>query len=727
MATKYCDHGAYGASVFTGSISTTTLTVSAVTSGQIGVGSQITGTGVANFTYVTALGTGTGGTGTYTISVSQTVSSRTLNGNFANPLNTPIWGTPQDGDGTAKTKATASAIASWDLSAATAAAGATISVMGATLTCVASGATNNQFNAGTGTTLIDNIVTAINRGGNTVTVAAQASGWSTPKVQDAVFSRRTGNNLEVMTRAGSATYNGLTAMTQSGFTGTVPANPTWSGGSGGCWGYLTNPLYAMFPSGVARYGYGLMSAQMPLAGSLLAGDNCIIRSNKRVYVHSLTGSDGPVMSGLGSDNLPVSFIFDTSVEWSDGADPVFLMDQVLNSNSYFTLIQFSAATRARIVGTKYSSGVRNFKMIGRSGSNMIGGVGVSGHGNIYLKALHFEHLSTSGSATASPFSGGNTNGHSLLAEDCYFSGYNSNGSATTPFCNGGGNSGTFGCDMVFNACTFSSMSGIASQGVIGSASYGSVSYTFNGCTFSGFVTGSELCASTLATSIANCSMEIQVISCNLGGITQRGAYLNGVALRGSDVVPYVSVSSNGPSADFSTDTPRGYIEWNSAQIFPKLNATLLDGVTKWSLRVRPSRTAGALRFMRNLYLPAIHKINTLGTKALTAKINFLLDSTLTGWTDSDIWMIVTYVKSDGTSASISSAGNNGGALTGNSAAWDTTQFNDGGIISYNKYELRLTTPNNVLDGSLVMVDVVINKTVSNATQGLFVDPEVILS
>jgi len=69
---------------FTGSISGTTLTVSAVSSGTLAVGQLITGTGVSasppgsSATYITALGTGTGGVGTYTVGVSQTVSSTTM-------------------------------------------------------------------------------------------------------------------------------------------------------------------------------------------------------------------------------------------------------------------------------------------------------------------------------------------------------------------------------------------------------------------------------------------------------------------------------------------------------------------------------------------------------------------------------------------------------------------------------------------------------------------------
>lgn len=66
------------AAVVTGSISSTTLTVTAVTSGTLAVGVALSGTGVTAGTTITALGTGTGGAGTYTVSASQTVSSTTI-------------------------------------------------------------------------------------------------------------------------------------------------------------------------------------------------------------------------------------------------------------------------------------------------------------------------------------------------------------------------------------------------------------------------------------------------------------------------------------------------------------------------------------------------------------------------------------------------------------------------------------------------------------------------
>ena len=62
----------------TGSISGTTLTVSATPSGALGPGQTISGSGIASGTQITAFGTGTGGTGTYTVNSSQTVASEAM-------------------------------------------------------------------------------------------------------------------------------------------------------------------------------------------------------------------------------------------------------------------------------------------------------------------------------------------------------------------------------------------------------------------------------------------------------------------------------------------------------------------------------------------------------------------------------------------------------------------------------------------------------------------------
>jgi len=71
---------------FTGSMSGTTLTVTALGQGApIVVGMYVDGSSVTDGTYITAFGTGTGGTGTYTINQSVTASSTamTAHGNIA--------------------------------------------------------------------------------------------------------------------------------------------------------------------------------------------------------------------------------------------------------------------------------------------------------------------------------------------------------------------------------------------------------------------------------------------------------------------------------------------------------------------------------------------------------------------------------------------------------------------------------------------------------------------
>lgn len=76
--------------VITGSIpsSSTTLTVTAVTSGALSVGDAITGTNVKSGTTIKALVTGTGGTGTYTVSTKPTAAvSGTITATTSEP-----WG-----------------------------------------------------------------------------------------------------------------------------------------------------------------------------------------------------------------------------------------------------------------------------------------------------------------------------------------------------------------------------------------------------------------------------------------------------------------------------------------------------------------------------------------------------------------------------------------------------------------------------------------------------------
>lgn len=69
---------------FTASQATTVLTVTAITAGNLGVGSVVRQAS-GSLSTIIALGTGTGGTGTYTLDTSQTVSSGAATANSVAP------------------------------------------------------------------------------------------------------------------------------------------------------------------------------------------------------------------------------------------------------------------------------------------------------------------------------------------------------------------------------------------------------------------------------------------------------------------------------------------------------------------------------------------------------------------------------------------------------------------------------------------------------------------
>ena len=78
--TNFVAIGAASTAVVTGAVATTVLTVSAVSSGALAVGTYITGTNVTTGTYIVSLGTGTGGVGTYNLNQSMTAGSTTITG-----------------------------------------------------------------------------------------------------------------------------------------------------------------------------------------------------------------------------------------------------------------------------------------------------------------------------------------------------------------------------------------------------------------------------------------------------------------------------------------------------------------------------------------------------------------------------------------------------------------------------------------------------------------------
>lgn len=75
-----------------------TLTVGGTVTGTFAVGQTLTGSGVTAGTYIAALGTGTGGAGTYFVSPSQTISSQTIGSSSTTETSWYCRGFGQPGD-----------------------------------------------------------------------------------------------------------------------------------------------------------------------------------------------------------------------------------------------------------------------------------------------------------------------------------------------------------------------------------------------------------------------------------------------------------------------------------------------------------------------------------------------------------------------------------------------------------------------------------------------------
>lgn len=69
--------------IFAASISGTLMTVTAISSGVIGVGQTVKGNGLSSNVLITSFGSGSGGTGTYNLSLPQTISSQQCTAIFA--------------------------------------------------------------------------------------------------------------------------------------------------------------------------------------------------------------------------------------------------------------------------------------------------------------------------------------------------------------------------------------------------------------------------------------------------------------------------------------------------------------------------------------------------------------------------------------------------------------------------------------------------------------------
>lgn len=732
MTLRYCEHGLYGTAVFTASISGTVMTVTAVASGVVSPGMVLSGSGVVVSSAATmesvviSNGTGTGGTGTYNLSNTQTVASTTITGVVGGPASIPAWGVAQEGDGSVVGAAT-SATVDIDLTLASAAAGASFSVLGAVLTCVTSGAGNNQFNAGSGATLATNLAAAINRATNTSVIAAQASGWATPKIQDAVYARvhpTVITTLQIMTRAGSAQYNSSTVATAS-FTGGTFGPYTFSGGAGGAWGHIAHMTSTAWPSALAVAAYGIFGTQQPFAGVTLPGDEVRLRSARIVHASAYNTTIALVGPTVGSRASPVQYVVDDGTTWpADGSAPVLTFKHTSIGATNFSFGLYAANSFFEIVGTKYSSGVFSLQFDAASHLAAGGAVVLGGGSSAQVKNFHLRSVYGS-PASIAPNNTGGGNFRTIYKTGKITSARNNQQFLSQNTAN------AFQC-ITLNEVEFDAAgSSVANSGVLNPAlGSGSahIDYRLVGCKFSNFVVGSQLWQPLGGLNFGTFSVE----DCDLGNVTQRGPYAGNIAATQISAVnqrAFVHVSRRG-LRDYTIDTSLGFSCWNSLRGQPTAAAVLDDGVTPYSIMVLPTTVTNNLSPHNPFEAPRLARLNSLANGARTFTVCLLAESTIAP-TKRDVSILVTYEAVDGSIVVLDTYNPLGGALAASTVTWTNeaggfVTYQNGGTVNHLKYEISVATlaGKDLKAGSEFGVIVRFHTAVTNTTKSYFIDPEV---
>jgi hypothetical protein len=623
---------------------------------------------------------------------------------------TPTWGVAQDGDGTASgaaTSATASIVFTGIPSSGA------IAVLGVTLS--PTWATNAD-------TCANNLATAINA--STTTAAGPAGITVKSQVRNHLYARgpssgAAGGTCEIMMRQGTADVNGQICITHTLNNVSSGATINFSGGAGGAWGWIWNVAATIWPSAVAIGQYGIGGATLPFCGSQVAGDVVTLRSNKTITLTS--NGISVTTAALGTAQNPVTWVVDNSTVWADGSNPVLKFTAAYTNNSSW---QWSTALACwlHVRAKQYTGGQRSlvFEQTGTGATTP----------NFHMRpgAGKFENLDfvATGTCANTVYCAGSQGNFAPVLIGCRQVWAKENSYTGTRYVTNSGNNTTA---MTLISHTFEQTAPTGVQTVMALLSNsGTQRATFLGCAFVGFVVGSRL-FDTPAT--INGETGAQFRDCNWGNVTVRGPFIGAATSMGPIQNQYLrgiaSSSSNG-SRDFSTDLPVGFAEWSSSRNFPKLNATLPDGVTKWSLRLVPTQLAANISATDPFQSPKMEVVNSFGTDAVrTITCEMALEQSLT-WTTANISLAVTYMDSTGVMRYEDTYDSAGSALATSTSTWSAESggqvtFDDGGTVYCNKRKLAITTAHSVEAGSVMTVWINVHTSVNDTAKSIFVCPE----
>lgn len=661
---------------------------------------------------------------------------------------------PQEGDGGASgTGATpAVSVATMDFTGVTAAAGATFAVHGATLTCVASGASTVQFNAGSGSTLAANLVTAINAATAAPTVTT--GGVSSPYLKALVWAEAAGAVLTVYSRIASTALNqsvNASCTLVCGATGnwtSPPATTNFSGGVSGPWSRLFNPaaLTANINASIGGIGtYGALVATM--MGTVAAADIVHVRTGRSSadITVNIVSTTSVTIRNVGSVTVPWELRFDNGTIWSDGnSNKVFIIDvntasvtfEMRNQGFMYWHGQMQSGVSAQ------SGGVVNSRFH-RSASDSSGFYAILGFASGYgTRGMTVEGLEISdaglGTTTSTlwritPPSIVCDAGRPVRFVNCKFGVVRA---ASGIF----GAGGAYGAAYEASDCLFA-YGGAAqyTSALCYDVPTASFSLKLIRPKFTGGGGGHHiLMAASAGLTAPSHVLSIEdpidmgqfIISDSAASFCGRIAAQVAGSIGAADFAIGQFLTSNSNGRDMIIDTPRRLLEWRPAS-FPTTGLSELPDGTDFSVRFSMPHTGLATGLVSTLSpVRALKQINlnTLGDDDLTVTEHILIDASYGGSsytpTDAEWWIEGTYVSSADSSTKTFSTRGTGTNLATDSQTWSSLTFAPfaGSSRTYSRWKIAAALTG-VKDATEVSLYLVSTKQPSTMVEWCFIDPQ----
>lgn len=722
----------------------------------------LSGTGITAGTFISAVTVNASFVVTaVTMSAAMTVAAATTvtTSKAGVPSVVPVWGSPQEGDGTASGTGTAPAVCVGSIVFSGSPSGrsaGTATFAGVVITPTYSDNNDTQAN---------NLAAAINASTAAGLTFPAQGGSITGGYLKAVFYARgpaggaAAGTCEIMCRIATAAFNSavITGASWNGG-GTVTYNAFDSAGVAGPFGLFFNNIALPVAASAAVSAAGTYGGVVAtLMGAVAAGDVIHVRTGRASASIEIDIGDAAITCNtrsVGTVSAYLELRFDNGVVWSDGSSSgVFTINksrtnqhQTINILGYTywhgQMFSGSSAVSGGVVNSKISSTYA--ETVGYLFTFKFGSAGTL---HTVIEGMETYNNDSGSASFANPYIVAATNYtdpyRPSIFKNCKFYTSRANNSA---FYGVYLYSFSVECiDCLFNysnaVTTYSRALCAHAVADVATGAYASLSIRLVRPKFSGGGGGHHaLLAYQSPINGFHVALVIEdpvdmgqfLLSDSAASLCGRvSGMVSGVHVANPDMAVGQFISSSTGNRDFLIDTPRRLLEWRSAG-FPTSGLSTLPDGTPFSIRFSLPHI-GLIANAANTFAPAkgIKQIalNTLGDATLTLTEHLLIDDLYGGSsytpTNSQWWLEGQYVSSvDGSLKTFTTQGSGASLTADSTTTWSVLTYApfSGGSRTYSRWTIAATLTD-VADATEVSCYLMCAKQPSDMTQWCFIDPQ----